>query len=302
MTKPLVSVIIPTHNRSDKLIKAVESVIKQTYKNIEIIIIDDNSTDDTLEVIRKYIDENKDYSVIYHKNINNLGNAATRNVGIKMAKGEYVAFLDDDDIWLSEKLEKQVRLAQEENIKVVFCGTLWQEGKKIIKKTISDNKTVSFEHGGPTSTWLISRDVFDEVGLFDERFPSAVDGEFLVRLNKKYKSGHVREFLYIHYYYPDQISSSTTKKINGFSMLLEKHRNNFNKYELSSAALKLAIYRLFGGKKDFKMILLSILKKPSLKNIIILIFFIFPIRISRYFLNKLLDICKYPKSFAGRFN
>lgn len=106
MKKPLISIIIPTFN-SEKFIKeSLDSAINQTYRNIEIIIIDDNSTDKTESLIKNFKWENTAY--IYIKNKFNIGAASSRNIGIRVAKGEYIAFLDSDDKWLPEKLEKQL--------------------------------------------------------------------------------------------------------------------------------------------------------------------------------------------------
>ncbi len=95
---PLISVIIPTYNRANFLGEAIESVLSQTYKNLEVIIIDDGSTDDTRQLIEKYTDKRIIYLYQEHG-----GTSAARNKGIQEAKGEYIAFLDSDDIWLSPK-------------------------------------------------------------------------------------------------------------------------------------------------------------------------------------------------------
>ena len=113
----MISVVIPTHNRYNHLLKAVESVKNQTYKNIEIIVVDDGSTDKSYE---KNIDGVK--MIHLEKSTKNwLGygcGAHPRNVGMKEAKGKYIAFLDDDDIWLPEKLEKQVNAMKKTNTKM----------------------------------------------------------------------------------------------------------------------------------------------------------------------------------------
>lgn len=97
-----VSVIIPTHNRSDRMIRAVDSVRKQTYKNLEIVIVNDASVDDTEEVVRKIDDER----IVYLKIEKSQGANHARNVGVSHSTGEYLAFLDDDDEWFDEKIEK----------------------------------------------------------------------------------------------------------------------------------------------------------------------------------------------------
>ena len=111
----LVSVIIPTHKRFEELFRAIDSVIKQTYSNIEIIVVDDNSQDKGLrnrikEKIKKYSE-----NIQYIENETNLGGAKSRNVGIEKARGEYISFLDDDDEYYPEKIEKQYKLYKSKN-------------------------------------------------------------------------------------------------------------------------------------------------------------------------------------------
>ena len=108
----LVSIIIPTHNRKEFLIKALDSVLNQTYRNIEVIIIDDASTDGTGDLILSYNDER----IKYFKNSSNLYAAESRNIGIQNSNGNFIAFLDDDDIWLPEKLEQQILLFSDSKV------------------------------------------------------------------------------------------------------------------------------------------------------------------------------------------
>lgn len=104
MAEPLISVVIPTYNRAHYVCEAIDSVLAQTYKNIEIIAVDDGSTDNTKDIIQQYSSRIK---YIYQ---NNAGPSAARNNGIKQSNGDLIAFLDSDDIWLAEKLERQVEI------------------------------------------------------------------------------------------------------------------------------------------------------------------------------------------------
>ena len=105
MTSPLVSVVIPTFNRAATIVRAVESVLQQTYRPLELIVVDDGSTDGTSEVLQAY-----GKAVVYVRQ-DNAGPAAARNRGIRESQGDMVAFLDSDDVWLAAKLERQVALA-----------------------------------------------------------------------------------------------------------------------------------------------------------------------------------------------
>ena len=123
--EPLVSIIIPTYKRSNMLSRTIESVLNQTYQNIEIIVVDDNDKNttyrkDTEIVMRKYKDN---YKVKYIKHDKNMNGAVARNTGIRVSKGEYIGFLDDDDIFYKEKIQKQVEYL-EKNIEydAVYCA------------------------------------------------------------------------------------------------------------------------------------------------------------------------------------
>jgi len=116
---PLVSVIIATYNRAHLIPQSIESVLSQTFKDYEIIVVDDGSSDNTKELLKNRYGE----SIIYIGKEKNEGLSAARNIGVKAAKGKYLAILDDEDIWLPEKLEMQIRLMQKNpSLGVVYCG------------------------------------------------------------------------------------------------------------------------------------------------------------------------------------
>lgn len=117
----LVSIIMPSYNTGQYISKAVQSVLNQTYKNWELIIVDDCSTDNTDEAAARY----KDERIRYHKNEKNSGAAVSRNYALQMAKGKWIAFLDSDDIWFPDKLEKQIKFM--ENNSFHFSYTEYEE-------------------------------------------------------------------------------------------------------------------------------------------------------------------------------
>ncbi|WGQ11077.1 glycosyltransferase family 2 protein [Pedobacter gandavensis] len=119
---PLVSIVIPTFNRADKLSDAIESALNQTYKNVQVIVIDDGSTDDTAELVKKYPD------VEYHWQKNG-GQAAARNKGLKNAKGPILASLDSDDIWYPNFLERCVEKLESDHLDFVFAN--WDQDVKV---------------------------------------------------------------------------------------------------------------------------------------------------------------------------
>lgn len=131
--KPLVSIITAMYNSETFISETINSVINQTYKNWELILIDDFSTDSTLQRIQPFLDKNSNIKLI--KNTSNLGAAITRNKGIQAAKGDYIAFLDGDDVWKPEKLEIQMAFMQSNDCEVCFSSyqQIDEEGNSLNK-------------------------------------------------------------------------------------------------------------------------------------------------------------------------
>lgn len=194
---PKVSVIIPTYNRAQSLSRSIQSVLGQTYKNFELIIVDDGSEDNIEEVIRGF----NDSRIKYFRHDVNLGGSAARNTGIKNSTGEYVAFLDSDDEWLEKKLELQVRAMESrpsDDWGGVYCSFIDTDQKDCLfkaEKYGNLKKAVLNQEVGlcAGSTLLISKSVIDNIGLFDENFKRHQDLEFLVRFFRRYNILSVRE-------------------------------------------------------------------------------------------------------------
>lgn len=199
-----VSVIIPTYNDSDVLMNAIDSVLKQTYHNLELIIVDDGSTDDTFEKVNLIVDERLRY--IKHKKNKNA--SAARNTGIKNSSGDYIAFLDADDEWLPMKLEEQISLLNKrgKNWGGVYCNTmLVREKSKVdfsfpvgirLPKEGGEELTISIllrtvTHCG--STLLLRREEVKKINGFDESFQRHQEVEFLIRLFKNTKIAYLDE-------------------------------------------------------------------------------------------------------------
>src|SRR5579862_254532 len=121
--RPLVSVVIPTYNRSQQTIAAIESVLAQTYPYFETIVVDDGSTDGSGEVIQRFISQRANGHQMRFLSQPNQGQSSARNTGIAKAQGEYIAFLDSDDVWIPEKLEWQVRAFEQLKNKCGVCFT-----------------------------------------------------------------------------------------------------------------------------------------------------------------------------------
>lgn len=195
MKNELISIIIPTFNRSNYLPIAIDSVLNQTYSNYELIIIDDGSTDDTHKIIQeKYKDK-----IIYICQ-ENQGESKARNKGISLAKGKYIAFLDSDDFWSPKKLETQVYCfsSAKQNGLVGVFSPVWivdENGDKIYKKpkgTIRSSNDLRYENlltnnivYGSSSNLLLETDRVRQIGGFDHTIQYGEDRDFLLRLRQK---------------------------------------------------------------------------------------------------------------------
>ena len=197
---PLVSVVIPTRNRASLLSRAIASVQRQTYRDLEIIVVDDASDNEISELVASFDDPR----IRSFRHELNRGASAARNTGIEHALGEYIAFLDDDDEWLPTKLAKQVRLIQEAppEVGLVYC---WMDHfdpqGRLVYKTHPTLRGYVFGQVldrprlGGCPTLLVRRRVFDSVGGFDEDLPRGNDGDFLRRTCLKYSVDLVPEVL-----------------------------------------------------------------------------------------------------------
>ena len=180
-----VSVIIPMYNAEEVVIRAIESARAQTYRRLEIIVVDDGSTDDSRAVVKKYISKTgaKNIRLITKKN---GGVSSARNAGIKEAKGKFIAFLDADDVWFPEKTELQMRVMND-HPDAGMVGALITTARKI--RTIADGNIVSvsirnqiFSNSFQTSTVMIRRAAVKKAGLFDETQRYAEEGNFWIRI------------------------------------------------------------------------------------------------------------------------
>jgi len=278
--KPLVSIIIPFYNRIDWVIEAINSVINQTYDNWEIILIDDGSDS-----------ENKIPSeILYNNKIillaqENMGPSSARNKGIKNAKGKYIAFLDSDDLFCPEKLERQIKFMddnQEIHLSYTSYKYIDEEGnsQKIIKSVIKSTNTypkIIFNCLIATPTVMVKKELFQNGYLFDESIRIGEDTILWSDISKSYKLAGIDEPLtYVRKHGQSNAFDKKSKFIglnNIFDYFLKKETDN--NYIRSKLLLGkgLNMYRNKLYKKSFSLILQSFLKNPW-GNIELLIFLI----------------------------
>ena len=191
LEQPLISVVIPIYNRGNLLVRAIDSVLQQSHRNLEILAIDDCSQEDIAAAIAGI----KDSRVRYHRHSSNLGGSAARNTGIKLAQGEYVAFLDSDDVWLPNKLELQLKAIANhaKNNNNIICYGKFQKHSTIFyqpsvlpkrgKKTTETVADYFWLHGGETltSTLMVSRSLA-KANLFQVDLAKHQDLDFVLRL------------------------------------------------------------------------------------------------------------------------
>lgn len=226
---PKVSVIIPTFNNALFISEAIESVIKQTFTDFEVIVVDDGSTDNTKEVLSRYTDTRIRY--IYQEN---KGPSVARNNGVRTAVGEYIAFLDSDDLCLPERLAIQISFL-EANPKVDIvhsaCFFIDKNGKTVdgaIKNPAKKDKNyfeslVSGEEGFIFSSITMRKRCFDLIGLFDERLKTAEDLDMILRLLLQGNTLSYIDKPLIKYRVNVGISSDAKKVEENMKLVLDKY-------------------------------------------------------------------------------
>lgn len=194
-----VSVIVPTYNRAHIITEAIDSILNQTFEDFELIVVDNESTDNTEEVIKSYADER----IRYFKHQNNGVVAVNRNYGISKAQGQYIAFCDDDDLWMLEKLERQLLEFEKDKQVGLVCtngidfDSRGEHGKRSKAKLKDSHFTFEslIMRGNRIicSSVLVKRQVIDDVGMMDEspEIFTAEDYELWLRVAKQYKIKYI---------------------------------------------------------------------------------------------------------------
>ncbi len=231
--KPTVSIIIPTYNRRQLIGRSVKSVLNQTYRDFEIIVVDDASTDNTEEVVNGFDDER----IRYVRHDKNRGEAAARNTGIKVARCDYIAYQDSDDEWFPEKLARQIELLEDASpeVGVIYTG-FWKTENR--RRTYIPFSWVSQKDGDihkellkgnfiGSPVVLVKKECFSEVGLFDERLRNLVDWEMWLRISKHYHFRCVDEPLVVAHYDSDNASDDPDSLIEALELVLEKNCDEF---------------------------------------------------------------------------
>jgi glycosyltransferase involved in cell wall biosynthesis len=223
---PLVSVIIPTYNRAHLVTKSIDSVQRQTFKDYEIIVVDDGGNDNTSELLQLRYGKR----IVYIRKHRNQGLSAARNTGVGAARGEYIAFLDDDDQWLPEKLEMQLALMQKNpSLGLAYCNAhLVNESNELIKEVQGSKRGYIYDdmlasnHFGISSV-LLRKKVFLETGYYDESLSALEDWDLWIRVSKFYDVDFVDQPLVRYLMHSNNMSSNLLNMERSTFAVLDKH-------------------------------------------------------------------------------
>lgn len=278
-----VSVVIPTYGRPETLERAINSVLNQTYQKFEIIIVDDNEIGSNVKEMTQKLAHNlmlKDRRISLVDHGGNMGYAAARNSGATDSKGEYLAFLDDDDEWLPQKLEKQVALMEiSESIGLVYCSSInVRENGDVYKKSRGNLPTGDVYEDllwkdfiGASSKVLIRMRYFKEMGGLDETYLTRGDHDLFLRLTKKYEVAFINETLVKFYIDGTRISRNIRKKIQGWQRFIKQWKEEMEKF---SGCYENALFRYYSEigkiyyiKKEYSKSLIWFMKSLKIKPI-----------------------------------
>ncbi|MCM1251253.1 MAG: glycosyltransferase [Clostridium sp.] len=236
MNKTKVSVVIPTYNRANTIKRAIDSVLNQTYKDFELIIVDDGSTDDTAQIVNEYKDSRLRYLVTEKRR----GANHARNIGIQNAVGEYIAFQDSDDVWLEDKLEKQMNVFETRNdVDIVFSRFTYillngstglipnrNYTQEMLAKDIAH--ILSRMNVISTQTMIVRKQCFIQYGAFDLEMPRFQDWEINLRFAQGAKFFCVDESLVEVYESESSITNTKGSGLSGLALLVKKYTDFFS--------------------------------------------------------------------------
>ena len=246
---PKVSVIVTCYNYGDYVSKCLKSIELQTFKDFEVVVVDDGSTDNSKSEIKKFL-KDKRFRYIWQKN---SGQANAKNNGIKNSHGDFIAFLDADDFWEIDKLEKQLELFSSKDIGVVYSLSKYIDcfGKNVKLEIASNylkpqrgmvtNKLI-MDNFVPFSSSVIRRECIDKFGLFDESLLMGIDWDLWLRISTFYKFDYCKEPLLLYRIgHSGQMSKNLLERIECADKIYKKFINTFPDY-VSKSQLRNALY------------------------------------------------------------
>ena len=283
----LISIIIPTYKTNDSLIRAIDSCLNQTYKNLEVVVVDDNIPESKYRNIAEKIMSNykNDNRVIYIKNPRNMNGSASRNNGVKNCHGKWIGFLDDDDYFELNKVEKQIAMLRKSNSE--FCTCYYKRNNNLISFDVKNDyifDTLMNYSVPQTSSFVLSKKLFNEIGGFDEDFFRHQDYEFLIRVCEETNVVVVDEALYTLGY------NNVNNVPNGEK--LEIIKNKFlKKFDYIIVNYKFNRKKIYA--RNFSLVFIAYLKNKNIKKALKVFFDNFNIYFIYYVFYKLICSIKY---------
>ncbi|HMK54619.1 MAG TPA: glycosyltransferase [Methanobacteriaceae archaeon] len=238
---PTVSVVLPTYNRATVVGDAIKSVLDQTFCDLELIVVDDGSTDNTLEVVNSF----KDDRVQYVTHSTNKGAASAMNTGIRASRGDYVSIQNSDDYWLPDKIENEIKAFEgsDSTLGVVYSGVCQiKNDKQTYIPGPGVKKKEGYIHGEilggnfVNGLSLMKKECFQKAGFYDENLPGLEDWELYIRISKYYQFKFVDKPLIRATISHDSLSGKASVFIDSAKIIVEKNYDDYhkNKKALSS--------------------------------------------------------------------
>jgi glycosyltransferase involved in cell wall biosynthesis len=300
LNQPVVSVIIPTFNRSHTLPRAVKSVLEQDFEGFEVIVIDDASEDDTQKIIHSF----NDPRIKYIRLDKNMGAAAARNVGISFSKGKYIAFQDSDNVWMEGKLKKQMEMFIQlpDRVGVLYSGILRiSRNKREYVPDFGDKLKSGDIHVAllrknfvDLSAAVVRRKCFHILGMFDEHLPCYQDWELWIRLSQDFEFYYLDEVHAAAYYSEDSISINPYKQINALRHILQKHQSDFSVHKKIYSKQFVYLGHLLCSYKDIRAGRKNLLKAVKMAPL--------SIKISMFLILSLFGSTAYRNFFELAYN
>lgn len=252
MEEKYVSIVLPTYNRAHSILKSVESILRQTYPYWELLVIDDGSTDNTKEIIADIAAS--DTRVRYFGQLQNRGVSAARNEGIRLAQYEYIAFQDSDDIWKEDKLQKQMRIFEDNpEVGMVYCSYegIKADGTRVVVPDVSvgvqnlqgrmyDRLLLGNVIGGPTA--VIRKDCLEKCQVegqyFDENLTCLEDWELFLRIARHSELGFAAEPLLTADIHEGGVSSRVGGYFHARCVMVARHKEALLKYGIFNQAVE----------------------------------------------------------------
>lgn len=273
----LVTIIMPAFNREKEIKFSIKNILNQSYRHFELIIIDDGSQDDTVGVIKSF----KDSRIKLIRLTTNHGASEARNIGIKNAKGDFITFLDSDDFYKIDKINKQLIYLKDTNADVVFCGMkVLKDPPEIIPSKL-ENKNIKIEdllngNLAGTPSILARKECFDLV-QFDQKLKTSNDWDLIMSMSLKFKIFLQKEILVYYSNTKNSLSSTYNYDFKSIRIIYEKYLPYFLNNNLAHLSIlnKMAKRKLCRGENSLYLYIKSFIVYPNINTFVKIISIIF---------------------------